>query len=175
MVDDVGFVPAPAAVSSDSGDGDDNKGEGIQSDTSSQATDPESEPDSERELEVWPESASLVPKSQKKEPAWVDPDDLYVKVSLAANKGLHKLRDTAAGDDVGGHNYERCLRRQFEKLNPTPRWASNARKKRPIVKRKRSVSPLSSVSEGELDLFTSAGGILEKERSKDTVSENHQH
>ncbi|KAF9649072.1 WD40 repeat-like protein [Thelephora ganbajun] len=105
-------------------------------------------------------------KSQKKGPAWVDPDDLDLRVSLASNKRLRKLRDTVAEDEIGGRDYERRLRRQFEKVNPTPQWASDARKKRSTIKRRRSVSPSSPVSEENLDLLTSTGGILEGEQRR---------
>jgi len=171
MVDDVEFGPAPVTVPSDSEDEDEDRDEGVQSDVNSQTPDPVSEPDSEEESEVEPTPALLKPRSQKKGPAWLDPDDLDVQVSLAANKRLRKLRDATAEDEIGGRDYERRLRRQFEKLNPTPQWASNARKKRSTVKRRRSVSPSSSVSEEDLDLLTSTGGILEgKQRRSKTLS-----
>lgn len=170
MVDDVEVGPAPAVVPSGSEDGDDEENEGIQSDADPQITRTGSEPSSEEESEVEVVPSPLKPKPQKKGPAWVDPDDLDVQVSLASNKRLRKLRDTAAEDEVGGRDYERRLRRQFEKLNPTPKWASDARKKRSTVKRRRSVSPSSSVSEEGLDLLTSTGGILEgKQRKSKTL------
>ena len=84
-------------------------------------------------MDAEPTPTPLVPKSQKKGPAWVDPDE------------------------IGGRDYERRLRRKFEKLNPTPQWASDTRKKRSITKRRMSFSP-SSVSEENLDFLTSAGG-----------------
>jgi len=169
MVDDVEVDPAPVDVPSGSEDEEDGD-ESVQSDANSQTPNPESESDSEEEFEAEPKPTPLVPKSQKKRLAWVDPDDLDVQVSLASNKRLRKLRDTAAEDEIGGRDYERRLRRQFEKLNPTPQWASDARKKRSIAKRRRSVSP-SSVSEEDPDFLTSTGGILEgKQRRSKTLS-----
>lgn len=155
-------MPSGSEEEEEDGDGD------VQPDPNPQTPNPESEPDSEEESEVEPAPAPPVRKSQKKGPAWIDPDDLDVQVSLASDKRLRKLRDTAAEDEVGGRDYERRLRRQFEKLNPTPQWASDARKKRSIVKRRRSLSASSSVSEEDLDLLTSTGGILEgkQRRSK---------
>ena len=42
-----------------------------------------------------------------------------------------KLREASsdADDAVGGREYERRLRGQYEKINPTPRWASAACRK----------------------------------------------
>ena len=166
MVDDVEVDPASDIATSGSENGE-GEVEGVRSDGDPQTLNPDSEFDSEEESEAEPAPVILKPKSQTKGPAWVDPDDLDVQVSLASNKRLRKLRDTVAEDEIGGRDYEGRLRRQFEKLNPTPQWASDARKKRPTVKQKRSVSPSSSVSEEDLDLFTSTGGILEgKQRSK---------
>ena len=171
MVDDVEVGPAPEIVSSGWEDEDEDGNENVQSDADPQASDPGSGSDSEEESEAEPTPLLLKPRSQKKGPAWVDPDDLDVQVSLASDKRLRKLRDTAAEDEIGGRDYERRLRRQFEKLNPTPQWASDARKKRSTVKRRRSASPSSSVSEEDLDLLTSTGGILEgKQRRSKTLS-----
>ena len=173
MVDEVD--PTPAVVPSGSEDDKEEEDEDIQSDADPQTagTDSElgSEEESEEESETEAAPSLLKPNSQKKGPAWVDPDDLNVQVSLASNKRLRKLRDTAAEDEIGGRDYERRLRRQFEKLNPTPKWASDARKKRSTVKRRRSVSPSSSVSAEDFDLLTSTGGILKgKERKSKTLS-----
>jgi len=166
MVDDVEVDPGPVTVSSASEGEDEDEVESVQSDADPRSTNPESEPDSDEESEEEPTPAFLESKSQKRGPAWVDPDDVDVQISLASNKRLRKLRDTAAEDEIGGRDYERRLRRQFEKLNPTPQWASDARKKRSTAKRRRSVSRSSSVSEEDLDLLTSTGGILEGDRRR---------
>jgi U3 small nucleolar RNA-associated protein 18 len=153
MVDD-GEVVLPS--------GSEDEDEGGQSDADPQTIRADSDEESEAEAAPSP----LKPNFQKKGPAWVDPDDLDVQVSLASNKRLRKLRDTAAEDEIGGRDYERRLRRQFEKLNPAPKWASDARKKRSTAKRRRSVSPSSSVSAEDLDLLASTGGILEGKHGK---------
>jgi U3 small nucleolar RNA-associated protein 18 len=171
MVDDVEVDPAPVIMPSGSEDEDEDGDEGAQSEADPQAPNSDFEPDSEEGSEVEPTPALLKPKSRKKGPAWVDPDDLDVQVSLVSNKRLRKLRDTAAEDEIGGRDYERRLRRQFERLNPAPQWASDARKKRSTIKRTRSVSPSSSVSAEDLDLLTSTGGILAgKQRRSKTLS-----
>ncbi|GAA5843255.1 hypothetical protein JCM5353_000721 [Sporobolomyces roseus] len=61
--------------------------------------------------------------------AWYDPADEELQISLQGQKRLRKLRDAAAEDVVSGLDYENRLRRQFEKLHPTPQWALDARKK----------------------------------------------
>ncbi|KAI5778573.1 WD40-repeat-containing domain protein [Geopyxis carbonaria] len=56
-------------------------------------------------------------------PAWEDSDDDRLTVSLAAHSRTRKLRDTAADDAVTGRDYAARLRRQFERIYPTPDWA----------------------------------------------------
>ena len=140
MVDAVDVGPVSISVSTGSKAEEKDGDEDVQSDVDPQTPNSESEPGSEEESEVIPTPTPLAPGSRKKGPAWVDPDDLDVQVSLASNKRLRKLRETTAKDEIGGRDYER----RFEKLSPTPQWASDARKKRPTTKR-RSISP--SVSE----------------------------
>ena len=112
----------------------------------------------------------------RKAPAWTDADDVSVQVSLADNKRLRKLRDAPSDDIVGGKEYERRLRRQFERINPTPVWATKARKKlHPSGKQKRRRSSLSDETssddgveddQGDSDpLLTSTGGILGRPKS----------
>lgn len=50
-------------------------------------------------------------------------------MSLISNHRRRKLRDALTEETVGGKEYERRLRRQFEKINPTPSWADKARRK----------------------------------------------
>ncbi|RPD58511.1 WD40 repeat-like protein [Lentinus tigrinus ALCF2SS1-6] len=64
---------------------------------------------------------------EAKPAAWTDSDDANLEVSLATDKRRRKLRDALLEDTVDGRDYERRLRRQFEKINPTPEWATNAR------------------------------------------------
>ncbi|GAA6060238.1 hypothetical protein JCM10212_003478 [Sporobolomyces blumeae] len=61
--------------------------------------------------------------------AWYDPADEELEISLQGQNRLRKLRDSAAEDVVSGLEYESRLRRQFEKLHPTPEWAIEARRK----------------------------------------------
>jgi U3 small nucleolar RNA-associated protein 18 len=102
------------------------------------------------------------PKSRKA-PAWADPDDSTLEVSLASSARLRKLRDAPEEDAVKGPEYERRLRRQFVKMNPTPEWATAARRKR---RRKESdvdadANVDADVLTPDLDtLLTSSGGIL---------------
>lgn len=108
---------------------------------------------------------AYVSGSRRKGPAWVDPDDGNLTISLTSNKRLRKLRDALAEDEVGGKEYERKLRRQFEKTNPRPEWTNKARAKSQSSKPKRRRQSHSSDEESALDenlnhLFSSTGGIL---------------
>jgi U3 small nucleolar RNA-associated protein 18 len=77
-------------------------------------------------------------------PAWEDSDDDRLMVSLAGDARLRKLRINEDEDVVSGREYTRRLRRQFERLNPAPEWASS---ERPAKRRRRSsASSTSSVS-----------------------------
>lgn len=103
-----------------------------------------------------------LPSRTRSKAAWTDPDDTALSISLASNTRLRKLRDASIDDVVRGHEYERRLRRQYEKINPTPEWALNARKR---TKRKRRRTEEgeegdSEDSEATHDLFTSTSGIL---------------
>ena len=65
-----------------------------------------------------------------RKPVWYDSDDDRLTVSLASNTRLRKLRDTEDDDVVTGREYIQRLRRQYERLHPTPEWVTYARKKR---------------------------------------------
>jgi len=104
----------------------------------------------------------------RKAPAWVDADDANIQVSLASHTRLRKLRDAPAEDTVGGREYERRLRRQYEQINPTPEWASKARKKlHPKRRRSTSGSELGGEADDVVpDLLTSTGGISGGKKTK---------
>ncbi|EIW86071.1 WD40 repeat-like protein [Coniophora puteana RWD-64-598 SS2] len=95
----------------------------------------------------------------KKAAAWADPDDTNVEVSLASKNRLRKLRDAPSEDVVGGREYERRLRRQFERINPTPEWASNARRKLQGKRRRGSQSGSEDEEDMLPDLLASTGAI----------------
>lgn len=67
-------------------------------------------------------------------PTWIDSDDDRLTVSLASNTRLRKLRETEADDIISGREYIRRLRKQYERLHPTPAWAEYARKRRKTAK-----------------------------------------
>ena len=66
----------------------------------------------------------------QREPTWMDSDDDRITVSLANNTRLRKLRETEEDDVVDGREYIRRLRRQYERLHPTPEWVAYARKRK---------------------------------------------
>ena len=112
-------------------------------------------------------SASHLPKSRKAT-AWADPDDSSLEISLASSARLRKLRDAPEEDAVKGPEYERRLRRQFVKMNPTPEWATAARRKRRRTERADAdahAEAHDTVPTPDLDtLLTSSGGILGRKR-----------
>ncbi|KAF2134668.1 U3 small nucleolar RNA-associated protein-like protein [Dothidotthia symphoricarpi CBS 119687] len=78
-----------------------------------------------------PAGSVAITKTQDSEdegdrPAWEDSDDERLVVSLASVPQLRKLRDTAEDDLVNGKEYARRLRKQYERLYPTPDWAMYA-------------------------------------------------
>ncbi|KAH7330707.1 WD40-repeat-containing domain protein [Rhizoctonia solani] len=79
--------------------------------------------------------------------AWVDPDDNQLDISIASDRRLRKLRDSAAEDTISGRDYETRLRRQFEKVNPVPEWAATRSKK---TRRLSQTSALGSDSDEEV-------------------------
>ena len=153
--DDVLDVSAPASEdllhASDHGDDDD--------DAQSEASNV-NKPDAEPLLVPPVPPASRIPNPQsRKAPAWTDPDDASLEVSLASSARLRKLRDAPEEDAVNGREYERRLRRQFVKMNPTPEWATAATRR----KRRRTNSDAGGDDVGGPDLdslVTSSGGIL---------------
>ncbi|KAH9947370.1 WD40 repeat-like protein [Amylocystis lapponica] len=123
--------------------------------------------DEEVQAEPIPNPSPLAQRqTQRKAPAWTDPDDTTLEVSLASDTRLRKLRDALSEDTVGGREYERRLRRQFEKINPAPDWAAAARKKGRSVaaKRRRTSSSASSDSDADADawpeLLSSTNGVV---------------
>lgn len=102
-------------------------------------------PDDENDVEPVATS-SLVQPTKGKKSAWHDPADEALSVSLANNKRLRKLRDSAAQDIVQGKAYEKKLRQQYEKANPAPQWAAAARQRN---KRKAEGRPEGGSDESE--------------------------
>lgn len=106
------------------------------------------------------------PRRPRKAPAWTDPDDANLQISLTAHNRLRKLRDAPSEDMVTGPEYERKLRRQFERINPTPEWAAKARKMVQSSKRRRSGSDVDVGVEDILpDLLASTGGISAEKKT----------
>lgn len=92
-------------------------------------------------------------------PAWEDSDDERLAVSLASVPQLRKLRETEEDDMVNGKEYVRRLRRQYQRLYPTPEWATHAtdkskRKRRRTMEGGESEESASDMDMGEDDLST---------------------
>lgn len=69
----------------------------------------------------------------------MDSDDERLRISLASNTRLRKLRNYEGEDWVNGTEYIKRLRRQYERLHPPPEWAVYA-KSRQLKRRKRKSS-----------------------------------
>ncbi|KAK7712922.1 U3 snoRNP protein [Botryosphaeria dothidea] len=80
-------------------------------------------------------------------PAWEDSDDERMVVSLTSVPRLRKLRKTENEDLINGKEYARRLRRQFERLYPTPEWATPATRRPSKKRRKISENEGSSADE----------------------------
>jgi U3 small nucleolar RNA-associated protein 18 len=71
-------------------------------------------------------------------------------ISLAGDNRLRKLRVDESEDIVSGKEYAKRLRRQFQRLNPVPEWASETR---PTKRRRRSsAGSASSMSSNDMDV-----------------------
>jgi U3 small nucleolar RNA-associated protein 18 len=94
-----------------------------------------------------------------KKSAWKDDADEDLEISLTAKKQRRKLRSVVEEDQIDGKDYERRLRSHYERMNPTPKWATDARKNLHNQSLKRRRSSVSSTEEDvEMDtppLFTS--------------------
>ncbi|CAE6430462.1 unnamed protein product [Rhizoctonia solani] len=92
----------------------------------------------------------LSASSSRKKAAWVDPDDNQLDISIASDRRLRKLRDSAVEDTISGREYETRLRRQFEKVNPVPEWATTRSKTRRLSQTSASGSDSDEEIVGEL-------------------------
>ncbi|EUC49582.1 hypothetical protein COCMIDRAFT_1627 [Bipolaris oryzae ATCC 44560] len=102
-------------------------------------------------------AGSVAPKGteesddEDEKPAWEDSDDERLVVSLASVPQLRKLRETADDDVVNGKEYSRRLRKQYERLYPTPNWAAYATGKA-NKKRRRTMDEDESGDESASDM-----------------------
>lgn len=98
---------------------------------------------------------------------WYDSDDDRITVSLATNTRLRKLRDTESDDIVTGREYIWRLRRQYERLHPTPEWVKYARKRKRTAgeRQDRASGSDSDISTKEVDSVSSVQPLAELLRS----------
>ncbi|KIW80335.1 hypothetical protein Z517_06950 [Fonsecaea pedrosoi CBS 271.37] len=106
------------------------------------------------------------------EPVWHDSDDDRITVSLASNTRLRKLRDTEDDDVISGREYIQRLRRQYERLHPTPEWVTYARKRRKLSSRSDYQDAVSDsdVSMDENDSLPSAQPLAELLRTAGSLT-----
>ncbi|KAJ2442288.1 U3 snoRNP protein, partial [Coemansia sp. RSA 2440] len=80
----------------------------------------------QQQVESESEAESEDAPSEADEPAaWEDDDMQDATVALKSKARLRKLRTEEDEDNVSGDVYEERLRRQFEKINPVPKWAAS--------------------------------------------------
>ncbi|ETI19251.1 hypothetical protein G647_09083 [Cladophialophora carrionii CBS 160.54] len=109
--------------------------------------------------------------SSVRQPAWYDSDDDRLTVSLASNTRLRKLRDTEDDDVVNGREYIQRLRRQYERLHPTPEWVTYARKRRKLSQLgDRDAASDSDVSMDDEDSLPSARPLAELLRTAGSLT-----
>lgn len=77
---------------------------------------------------------------------WHDSDDERLAVSLAGQAKLRKLRVAESEDVISGKEYVRRLRRQFQRLHPTPEWANLE-----LAAKRRKMNSDGSESDQQLD------------------------
>lgn len=75
------------------------------------------------------ETADEDDEDEAEKPAWEDSDDERLTVSLLDRRQNIKLRETEEDDVIGGKDYIRRLRKQYQSLYPTPDWALYATNK----------------------------------------------
>jgi U3 small nucleolar RNA-associated protein 18 len=112
-----------------------------------------------------------------RKPAWEDKDDFTLQVSLTEANRTRKLRETEEEDVVSGVEYEQRLRRQFEKVNPVPSWATLPSLRESRKRRSKAVDGSDSEYSDEeeqhsdfeededVNLLRSTHGILDKRRA----------
>jgi U3 small nucleolar RNA-associated protein 18 len=109
--------------------------------------------------------------SSRPQAAWYDSDDDRLTVSLASNTRLRKLRDTENDDVVNGREYIQRLRRQYERLHPTPEWVTYARKRRKLSQLgDRDAASDSDVSMDDEDSLPSARPLAELLRTAGSLT-----
>ncbi|KIY64511.1 WD40 repeat-like protein [Cylindrobasidium torrendii FP15055 ss-10] len=106
-----------------------------------------------------------VPTASTQRSAWEDPADAPA-VSLEANL-LRKLRDAPSESTVSGHEYERRLRRQFERINPAPSWAKKRRRAEEEDDMDGLLASTSGIIRGSRKSATLQPGTLNIERQRD--------
>ena len=80
---------------------------------SSDATDSSEHSAESNELPVLTSIPKPTHVASQNKSAWTDPSDEHIRISLADDNRLRKLRDSLEEDEVSGKTYEGKLRRQW--------------------------------------------------------------
>ncbi|KAH7118956.1 WD40-repeat-containing domain protein [Dendryphion nanum] len=89
---------------------------------------------------------------EAEKPAWEDSDDERLTVSLLDRRQNKKLRETEEDDVIGGKDYIRRLRKQYQSLYPTPDWAIHATNKSKRKRRTREAGDDESDSDSDVEM-----------------------
>lgn len=112
-----------------------------------------------------------------RKPAWEDQDDFSLQVSLVDANRTKKLRETEDETIISGVEYEQRLRRQFEKVNPVPSWATIPSLRQAKKRRSKAVEGSDSEysdeeeqhsdfeEDDDVHMMRSTHGILDKRRA----------
>ncbi|KAL8953500.1 MAG: hypothetical protein Q9222_000647 [Ikaeria aurantiellina] len=90
------------------------------------------------------------PNSGNRAAVWHDSDDERIVVSLQKNPRLRKLRNFEDEDLVNGIEYTNRLRRQFERLYPAPKWATQETKRNMYQEKRNGLGVLGNLSQASL-------------------------
>ncbi|TFK68508.1 WD40 repeat-like protein [Pluteus cervinus] len=130
-------------------------------------------------LKANPSNPLLKSRSSRKPPAWEDPSDRPAgDPEVPLSKPItRKLRDSLSETSLTPVEYEKRLRRQWERINPLPQWAADARSKRKGRKPKNGGSDadeeeLEEEDDSDTDishLLNTTSGILSNGRRKRNV------
>ncbi|KAI8340911.1 WD40-repeat-containing domain protein, partial [Chlamydoabsidia padenii] len=102
--------------------------------------------------------------------AWKDDDDNLLEISLSSVSRLRKLRKNEEENTISGAEYERRLRKQFNKMHPPPEWALLPSEKNDSDYSGNEGDEIQLKDDDRLDLLKSTLGILEKRKSSSILS-----
>ena len=71
-----------------------------------------------------PELQVIEEEPEQEQAAWTDDEEQTFQVDIQSKRRLRKLKTDFEETSINAAEYENRLRKQFQKLHPTPRWAT---------------------------------------------------